>query len=53
MYAVGSVSQLNLLGKALYTPTVIKVTISFKTANLVRVCSSLYLDREWYLTSFY
>ena len=54
IHAVGSVSQVILLGKALCTPTVINVTtIHIKTANLVRVCSSIYLDREWYLTRLY
>ena len=53
MYGVGSVSQVVLLGEALCTPTVINVTIHIKTVNQVQVCSSIYLDKEWYLTNFY
>ena len=53
MYDVESVSQVILLGKALCTPIVINVTKHIKTANLVQVCSSIYIDREWFLTNFY
>ena len=53
LYGVGSVSQFILLGWNLCTPTAINVTIHIKTVNLIRVCSSIYLSRKWYLTRFY
>ena len=52
-YAVGSVSQVILLGKALFTPTVINVTRNIETANLIRLLSWIFLDGEWYLARFY
>ena len=53
MYGVGSVSQVILSGYALCTPSVINVTRHIKTANPIRVCSTIYLDEECYLTMFY
>ena len=53
MHGVGSVNQVILLGSALCAPTVINVTRHIETANPIRVCSSIYLDTEWYLTKFY
>ena len=53
MYGGGSVSQVIVLGEALCTPTLINVTRRIKTANPIPVCSSIYLDRERYLTMFY
>ena len=53
MFGVGSVSQVIPLGQVSCTPSVINVTRHFKTANLIQVCSSIYLDREWYLTMFH
>ena len=45
-YGVGSVSQVILSGYAVRTPTVTNVTKRFKTANLIRVCSLIYVDKE-------
>ena len=52
LYGVGSVNQVFVLGEALCTPTVINVTRHIKLANPIRVCSSIYLDRECYSTRF-
>ena len=53
LYGAGSVSQFILLGEVLCLRTVITVIGQIKTANPFRVCSSIYLDREWFLTTFY
>ena len=53
MYSLGSVSQVILLGWALCTPTVINVTRRIKTASPIRVGSSIYVEKECYLTRFY
>ena len=52
-YGVGSVSQVNVSEYAVCTPTVTNVTKRIKTANLLRVCSLIYVDKECYLTRFY
>ena len=53
IYNVGSVSQAILLGSVSCTQTVINVKRQIKTANLIWVCSLIYLDRESYLARFY
>ena len=53
-YGVGrSVCQVLLLRLALCSPTVINVSRYIETVNPTRVCSSIYLDRDWYLRMFY
>ena len=50
---LGSISQVNSLGKALCTPTLINVTRRIKTANPIRLGSSIYVDKECWLTRLY
>ena len=53
MYGVGSSSPVILLELALCTPTVINVARHIQTVVPIRVCSSIYLDWDWYLIRFY
>ena len=46
MVVVCSVSQDNVLGNILCLLPVINVTSHIKTANPIRLCSSIYLDRK-------
>ena len=53
VWGVSSVGQVILLRQALCLRAVINVTRHIETANPIRLCSSIYLDKEWYLTRFY
>ena len=47
---VGSVSHILLLRYVLCRQTVINVTGHIQSNNPSRVCSSIYLDKEWFLS---
>ena len=53
MYGLGSVNPVIPLGLALFIPTKINETRRIKTTNPIRISSSIYVNKDCYLTMFY